>query len=210
MLAKAVVDDSRSSLSTSVETVRIDAVSGMPVRLRVNQQKSAVAPVGERKFLGYRLGAEGTLGMAPQSLQRTKAAPASDGAQIFGRRFSTKPHTHCLCSSRRRQVSRGAACRYFERLVRTADCNMITSLCTSRRSYRLLTRSLLQWLRTRFSSWSNGPQVADQRLRGTQNFYVCSPDSHLTKSTISGWRATDKVLVKTILNGPGLRAIGKY
>ena len=31
------------------------------LRLRVNQQKSAVAPVGERKFLGYRLGADGTL-----------------------------------------------------------------------------------------------------------------------------------------------------
>ena len=43
------------------------------LRLRVNQQKSAVAPVAERKFLGYRLGAEGTLGIAPKSLQRTKA-----------------------------------------------------------------------------------------------------------------------------------------
>src|SRR5713101_7919876 len=43
------------------------------LRLRVNQEKSAVAPVAERKFLGYRLGAGGTLGIAPQSLQRTKA-----------------------------------------------------------------------------------------------------------------------------------------
>jgi len=43
------------------------------LRLRVNQQKSAVAPVGERKFLGYRLDAEGTLGIAPKSLARTKA-----------------------------------------------------------------------------------------------------------------------------------------
>jgi RNA-directed DNA polymerase len=43
------------------------------LRLRVNQEKSAVAAVGERKFLGYRLGAGGTLGIAPQSLQRTKA-----------------------------------------------------------------------------------------------------------------------------------------
>jgi RNA-directed DNA polymerase len=42
------------------------------LRLRVNQQKSAVAPVGERKFLGYRLDAEGTLGIAPKSLQRAK------------------------------------------------------------------------------------------------------------------------------------------
>jgi RNA-directed DNA polymerase len=43
------------------------------LRLRVNRQKSAVAAVGERKFLGYRLGAGGTLGIAPKSLQRTKA-----------------------------------------------------------------------------------------------------------------------------------------
>lgn len=42
------------------------------LRLRVNQQKSAVAPVGERKFLGYRLAADGTLGIAPQSLHRAK------------------------------------------------------------------------------------------------------------------------------------------
>jgi RNA-directed DNA polymerase len=43
------------------------------LRLRINREKSAVAPVGERKFLGYRLGADGTLGIAPKSLQRTKA-----------------------------------------------------------------------------------------------------------------------------------------
>jgi RNA-directed DNA polymerase len=42
------------------------------LRLRVNQQKSAVAPVAERKFLGYRLDAEGGLGIAPKSLQRAK------------------------------------------------------------------------------------------------------------------------------------------
>jgi RNA-directed DNA polymerase len=42
------------------------------LRLRVNREKSAVAVVEERKFLGYRLGAGGTLGIAPQSLQRTR------------------------------------------------------------------------------------------------------------------------------------------
>ena len=42
------------------------------LRLKVNRQKSAVAPVGERKFLGYRLDAEGDLGIAPKSLQRAK------------------------------------------------------------------------------------------------------------------------------------------
>ena len=42
------------------------------LRLRVNRQKSAVAAVGERQFLGHRLGAGGTLGIAPKSLQRAK------------------------------------------------------------------------------------------------------------------------------------------
>jgi RNA-directed DNA polymerase len=42
------------------------------LRLRVNREKSAVAPVNERKFLGYRLLANGTLVVAPQSIQRVK------------------------------------------------------------------------------------------------------------------------------------------
>jgi RNA-directed DNA polymerase len=40
--------------------------------LRVNQAKSAVAPVQERKFLGYRLLPGGWLGIAPASLKRVK------------------------------------------------------------------------------------------------------------------------------------------
>lgn len=40
--------------------------------LRVNRQKSAVASVGERRFLGYRLSATGSLGIAPESLARMK------------------------------------------------------------------------------------------------------------------------------------------
>ena len=43
------------------------------LKLKVNRQKSAVAPVGERKFLGYRLWPGGTLGIAPQSVARLKA-----------------------------------------------------------------------------------------------------------------------------------------
>lgn len=43
------------------------------LRLRVNREKSAVAPVWERKFLGHRLLAGGTLTIAPQSLDRAKA-----------------------------------------------------------------------------------------------------------------------------------------
>ncbi|MGH8322863.1 MAG: group II intron reverse transcriptase/maturase [Steroidobacteraceae bacterium] len=42
------------------------------LRLKVNRQKSAVAPVGERQFLGHRLGKGGTLGIAPKSLTRAK------------------------------------------------------------------------------------------------------------------------------------------
>ena len=42
------------------------------LRLRVNRDKSAVAHVSERKFLGYRLLAKGTLVIAPQSIQRAK------------------------------------------------------------------------------------------------------------------------------------------
>jgi RNA-directed DNA polymerase len=42
------------------------------LRLRVNRQKSAVAAVQERKFLGCRLLPGGRLGIAPQSLERAK------------------------------------------------------------------------------------------------------------------------------------------
>ena len=42
------------------------------LRLRINREKSAVAPVNERKFLGYRLLADGALVIAPQSIQRAK------------------------------------------------------------------------------------------------------------------------------------------
>jgi RNA-directed DNA polymerase len=42
------------------------------LRLRVNRQKSAVAPVGKRKFLSHRLLLNGKLGLAPKSLERAK------------------------------------------------------------------------------------------------------------------------------------------
>jgi RNA-directed DNA polymerase len=42
------------------------------LRLRINREKSAVAPVEERKFLGHRLLADGRLVVAPQSIQRIK------------------------------------------------------------------------------------------------------------------------------------------
>jgi RNA-directed DNA polymerase len=42
------------------------------LRLKVNRQKSAVAPVEERSFLGHRLLPDGWLGIAPKSLARAK------------------------------------------------------------------------------------------------------------------------------------------
>jgi RNA-directed DNA polymerase len=42
------------------------------LKLRVNREKSAVAPVMERKFLGHRLLTGGRLGIASVSLQRAK------------------------------------------------------------------------------------------------------------------------------------------
>lgn len=42
------------------------------LRLRVNRDKSAVAKVSERKFLGYRLLTDGRLTIAPQSIRRAK------------------------------------------------------------------------------------------------------------------------------------------
>lgn len=42
------------------------------LRLRVNRDKSAVAHVSERKFLGHRLLAGGRMGIAPKSLDRAK------------------------------------------------------------------------------------------------------------------------------------------
>jgi RNA-directed DNA polymerase len=42
------------------------------LHLKVNREKSAVAPVGERKFLGHRLLWDGALGIAPESLARAK------------------------------------------------------------------------------------------------------------------------------------------
>jgi RNA-directed DNA polymerase len=42
------------------------------LHLQVNREKSAVAPVGARKFLGHRLLLDGSLAIAPQSLTRMK------------------------------------------------------------------------------------------------------------------------------------------
>ena len=62
----------RSAAAGERVMASVTSFLGSRLRLRVNQQKSAVAPVEKRKFLGYRLSADGTLGIAPKSLQRTK------------------------------------------------------------------------------------------------------------------------------------------
>src|SRR5882762_6561721 len=42
------------------------------LRLKINRAKSAAAPVGERQFLGHRLNACGSMGIAPKSLKRVR------------------------------------------------------------------------------------------------------------------------------------------
>ena len=58
------------------------------LRLRVNREKSAVAYVGERKFLGYRLLSGGRLAIAPKSLtrfaERVRAITRRNRGRAFG------------------------------------------------------------------------------------------------------------------------------
>ena len=63
MQSKAAGERVLSSVTTFLE---------QKLRLRVNRDKSAVAYVLERKFLGHRLLPGGKLGIAPQSLDRAK------------------------------------------------------------------------------------------------------------------------------------------
>lgn len=57
------------------------------LKLKVNEKKSAVAPVGERKFLGYRITNDGRLTIAPESLQRAKDKIRQLTGRNRGRRF---------------------------------------------------------------------------------------------------------------------------
>ena len=57
--------------TTCRREIEISRLEGK-LKLRVNQKKSAVAPVGERQFLGHRLGKRGTLGIGRKSLKRAK------------------------------------------------------------------------------------------------------------------------------------------
>jgi RNA-directed DNA polymerase len=62
----------RSQAAGERVTASITAFLEGKLKLRVNPQKSAVAPVGERQFLGHRLTAFGSMGIAPKSLKRAK------------------------------------------------------------------------------------------------------------------------------------------
>jgi RNA-directed DNA polymerase len=62
----------RSQAAGERVMVSVTAFLEGKLRLRVNQDKSAVAPVEERAFLGHRLGNTGSLGIAPKSLERMK------------------------------------------------------------------------------------------------------------------------------------------
>lgn len=57
------------------------------LKLKVNDKKSAVAPVGERKFLGYRISTDGKLTVAPTSLQRAKDKIRALTGRNRGRKF---------------------------------------------------------------------------------------------------------------------------
>lgn len=59
------------------------------LRLRVNQAKSAIAHVQERKFLGYQLFQEGRSGIAPASLKRVKDRIRQITRRNRGTRLST-------------------------------------------------------------------------------------------------------------------------
>ena len=58
------------------------------LKLRVHREKSAVAPVGERKFLGHRLLLNGKLGISPNSVNRAKEKIG----QITRRNRGVSPH----------------------------------------------------------------------------------------------------------------------
>jgi RNA-directed DNA polymerase len=55
------------------------------LKLKVNESKSAVAVVNERKFLGFRLGRDGKISLAPSSLQRVKTKIYSKTRRTAGR-----------------------------------------------------------------------------------------------------------------------------
>ena len=63
----------RSQVAGERVKASVTAFLERKLQLRVNREKSGVAPAWERKFLGHRLLPGGRLGLAPESLKRAKA-----------------------------------------------------------------------------------------------------------------------------------------
>ena len=94
------------------------------LRLRVNPDKSAVAPVSERKFLGYRLLPSGKVGIAPASKKR--------------------------CVKRLREITKRNRAKSLPSIIKEVN-NFLTGWVTYFRlaAARKWTHQLSQWLRRR-------------------------------------------------------------
>jgi RNA-directed DNA polymerase len=79
------------------------------LRLKVNRQKSAVAPVGERQFLGHRLGTGGRIGIGRTSEARVKhrlrAVSSRNRGILFARLIAEVAYDrHAQCQSTLRAI----------------------------------------------------------------------------------------------------------
>ncbi len=113
------------------------------LKLRVNRDKSAVAPIGERKFLGHRLISNGKLGIAPKTVQRFK-----DRVRELTRRNRGVKFAHVI-----QQVSRYLKgwVQYYRLACCRADLTILEAwLRRKLRCYRLkqckTTKGLLRFL----------------------------------------------------------------
>jgi len=100
------------------------------LRLKVNREKSAVAHVEERKFLGYRLLRGGKLGVAPKSIERMKERIRSITRRNRGVSFER-------VVSELRSFTRGWLCYFRYARRRTALRHIDQWLRHKLRCYRL-------------------------------------------------------------------------
>ena len=156
------------------------------LRLRVNQQKSAVAPVGKRQFLGHRLGNGGTLGIGPKSLKRAK--------------------------DRLRDIThRGRGQQSLEQ--RIAEVNRFTTGWVSYyrdASCRTVLRDIDQWLRrklrcVRLKHCKNPATIADfLRRNGVKD----KPARQLASSGKGWWRLSSSQQAKWAMPNAWFEALG--
>ena len=111
------------------------------LKLKVNKEKSAVAPVWERKFLGYRLLKDGTLTIAPKSLEKAKERireiTRRNRSEPFTRRieklnaFLTGWVTYfCLAKGRSRLEELDQWIRRKLRCIRLKQCKRVKTIAT--------------------------------------------------------------------------------